>query len=404
MSSSLLACFSHPCTTDSLDAVSLINLSTVSRAIHLTCQTQAYYRSLCFSYCQRAGIYSLRLRIPSPINYKDYFYSELLRLRTKFDAIATDDDSTDGCEHKIHVACRFRPGCLDNSKLALPLHQFLRVKRQQRQKTDQPPTEFILGKDDPPEFMDPLLGVVMHEPVLLQPSQRVVDRSIAVQCVLRGGRDPFNNQRLSMDMLIPQEELSSRIRAWREENKGRPDVAVDREEVGFLVDELNKSVNLIDVLRDVEKMNAILRKTREAAFSHVPQPDEDDEDSEEGGDREEAGRVAQQQEMPLSVSDLAALNPRAARPRRREGETTPSTESRKKDVAKVISVSPLQSTVTMNVPGRGVYPFYFSAVFEQQARQRTIFESAAADAVTAALNGENACLLCYGQVSWRLLW
>ena len=236
----------------------------------------------------------------------------------------------------------------------------------------------------------------MHEPVLLQSSQRIVDRSIAVQCVLRGGRDPFNNQRLSMDMLIPQEEIMSRIKVWRDENKGRPDVAVDREEVGFLVDELNKSANLVDVLRDVEKMNAILRKTRELAFAYVPQPDEDDEDAE---DADEQGEVEpQQQEMPLSLSELSALNPRAARLRGKDEETMASAESRKKDTAKVISVNPVQSTVTMNVPGRGVNPFYFSTVFDQQAGQKTIFDSTVAEAVTAALNGENACLLCYGQV------
>lgn len=396
MAPDMLTCLSHPCTTDSLDAVSLIELSLVSRAVHLACQTQTYYKSLCMSYCLFAGVYSLKLRV-APIDYRGYFYDELLRLPTRFNTLEPGDSSMEENEYKIRVACRFRPGCLDSSKLALPLHQFLRVKRQQRQQSEQSPSEFILGQHDPPEFVDPLLGVVMHDPIMLLPSQRVVDRSIAVQCVVRGGRDPFNNQRLTMDMLVPQIELMTRIRAWREANKDRPDVAVDRSEVGFLVEELNKCVNLIDVLRDVEKMKSILQKTKEAAFAHIPKPDDDDEDDDDPGFHVE--EQAPQIDQPLSLSELTQLRGKTIRSMRNDEVNASSYESRKKDTAKVISVDTLNSTVTMNIPGRGVYPFYFSAVHDQNATQKTVFDSSVAEVVTASLNGENACVLCYGQVS-----
>ena len=69
------------------------------------------------------------------------------------------------------------------------------------------------------------------------------------------------------------------------------------------------------------------------------------------------------------------------------------------DSARIIEVSGSKACVTMNVPGSGVRPFYFSKVFPGQERQVSIYNSYARDIVVAALNGQNGCLLCYGQTS-----
>ena len=46
----------------------------------------------------------------------------------------------------------------------------------------------LVGESDPEAFVDPFLGVLMREPVLLTSSQMICDRSVALQCVLRRGR------------------------------------------------------------------------------------------------------------------------------------------------------------------------------------------------------------------------
>ena len=51
----------------------------------------------------------------------------------------------------------------------------------------------------------------------------------------------------------------------------------------------------------------------------------------------------------------------------------------------------------MHVPGMGVRPFFFSSLYDGQASQQIVFDNSACDAVLAALNGFNACVLLYGQ-------
>jgi hypothetical protein len=79
----------------------------------------------------------------------------------------------------------------------------LKVKRRQ-QSTEDTTTHtnndasiILVGQKDPEEFLDPFLETLMKEPVLLTSSGRICDRSIALQCILRGGgRDPFNGAKL----------------------------------------------------------------------------------------------------------------------------------------------------------------------------------------------------------------
>lgn len=71
----------------------------------------------------------------------------------------------------------------------------------------------------------------------------------------------------------------------------------------------------------------------------------------------------------------------------------------KNDTARIIDVSGSNACVTMNVPGTGVRPFYFNKVFPSQERQVSIYNKYARDIVVAAVNGQNGCLLCYGQTS-----
>ncbi|XP_035829834.1 ubiquitin conjugation factor E4 A isoform X2 [Aplysia californica] len=68
--------------------------------------------------------------------------------------------------------------------------------------------------DAPEEFLDPIMGTLMTDPVMLPASRNIVDRNVIARHVLSDQTDPFNRQPLSLDMVIPQSELKARIEAW----------------------------------------------------------------------------------------------------------------------------------------------------------------------------------------------
>lgn len=54
----------------------------------------------------------------------------------------------------------------------------------------------------------------MNDPVEL-PSGIIVDRPVIVRHLLNSSQDPFNRQRLTIDMLQPATELLGRINRWK---------------------------------------------------------------------------------------------------------------------------------------------------------------------------------------------
>ncbi len=62
----------------------------------------------------------------------------------------------------IQVAVRFKPGERQDTKLVLPLHQRLRMRKKGE--------EFV--EKEPPEFLDALMSTVMNDPVKLPHSGR----------------------------------------------------------------------------------------------------------------------------------------------------------------------------------------------------------------------------------------
>ena len=92
--------------------------------------------------------------------------------------------------------------------------------------------------DVPEEFLDPILGTVMNDPVTLPNSQVTLDRTSIVRHLLRyvcthirtstinkmvnvncvaysDATDPFTRVPLTMDQVVPNVELKERIEAWR---------------------------------------------------------------------------------------------------------------------------------------------------------------------------------------------
>lgn len=84
--------------------------------------------------------------------------------------------------------------------------------------------------DVPEEFLDPLLGTIMNDPVILPNSQMTLDRTSIVRHLLRyvftsvtsillmycsDATDPFTRVPLTMDQVIPNVELKKKIEVWR---------------------------------------------------------------------------------------------------------------------------------------------------------------------------------------------
>ncbi|KAH9896390.1 ubiquitin conjugation factor E4 [Xylariomycetidae sp. FL2044] len=99
----------------------------------------------------------------------------------------------------------------------------LRVKfAEAKQRLDQ--AELDLG-EIPDEFEDPLMGDLMTDPVIL-PSQNIVDRSTIVQQLLSNPLDPFTRNPMTMDDVVPADDLRARIEAWKAERIAAAQAAV----------------------------------------------------------------------------------------------------------------------------------------------------------------------------------
>ncbi|CAN8104210.1 unnamed protein product [Discula destructiva] len=70
--------------------------------------------------------------------------------------------------------------------------------------------------DAPEEFEDPLLGMLMSDPVVL-PSQNIVDRSTIIQHLLSDETDPFTRMPMKIEDAVPADDLRQRIDAWKKE-------------------------------------------------------------------------------------------------------------------------------------------------------------------------------------------
>lgn len=68
--------------------------------------------------------------------------------------------------------------------------------------------------DIPDEFLDPIMSSLMVDPVILPSSKVTVDRTTIARHLLSDQSDPFNREPLTMDQIIPNEELLQQIQAW----------------------------------------------------------------------------------------------------------------------------------------------------------------------------------------------
>ena len=63
------------------------------------------------------------------------------------------------------------------------------------------------------------MSVLMTDPVRLPSSGQVVDRQTIARHLLSDQTDPFNREPLSLDKVVPMEELKAEIERWMEEKR-----------------------------------------------------------------------------------------------------------------------------------------------------------------------------------------
>eukprot|EP01121_Diplochlamys_sp_Union-15-3_P012023 TRINITY_DN3548_c0_g1_i2.p1 TRINITY_DN3548_c0_g1~~TRINITY_DN3548_c0_g1_i2.p1 ORF type:complete len:283 (+),score=33.58 TRINITY_DN3548_c0_g1_i2:221-1069(+) len=102
---------------------------------------------------------------------------------------------------------------LKSHKLLPPdrLAEFVRFVKFVEKKSSEKKVEDQALDDIPEEFLDPLLSVLMKDPVILPSSKTTIDRSTILRHLLSNETDPFNRSHLTVDMLIPNVELKKRI-------------------------------------------------------------------------------------------------------------------------------------------------------------------------------------------------
>ncbi|CAJ2512100.1 Uu.00g077250.m01.CDS01 [Anthostomella pinea] len=139
-------------------------------------------------------------------------YINLSSKATFIDAVASDGRSYKPTN--FEAAARLLKNSLHKAPEVVAAWDSLRKQvAEAKQRLDQ--AELDLG-DIPDEFEDPLMGELMNDPVIL-PSQNIVDRSTIVQQLLSNPLDPFTRAPMSIDDVVPADDLRARIEAWKAE-------------------------------------------------------------------------------------------------------------------------------------------------------------------------------------------
>jgi len=351
--------------------------------------------------------------------WRRVFLEQLLPARGKWDVKAKDEGrpETQQCDFKIQVAVRFRPGHHSTEPVVVPLHQRLRAARAAGNSA----CDVFSDDREPEELKCALLGGIMSDPVRL-PSGSACERRVIEAQLRHHPVDPFSGQPLSAAGLVPDDVLCERIRRWRADRAGG---AAGRHKLGEdQVRDLVKRMGgelppeVIEALLEVERMKNAGQRALQDAVEEAPRPDPQQRGigrrgDPAGGGLEPAGDGGPDEAL---EEEILAIDHGPGTPpgggggggvrgadavgasRAAACGDAPDAAAGKERRARVrlLQVRP-PTSVAMLQPGVGVRPFIFSRVFDDKASQADVYGSAARGAVTAALNGFNACVLCYGQ-------
>lgn len=381
------------------DFRSLCRLFILSKNTHLLLQKEGkqhgFWQACCNSFCFEAGLYSPMLIKDDYLDFERHFIDELWGVKRKWGNLQ------ELLNYKIRVSCRFRPGDISTERICLPLHQFLQIKRRQID-DEKRTTAIIVGRKEPEEFLDPILGTIMKDPVRLQTSGRVLDRSVAVQCILRGGRDPFNNKRLTAECLEPQLELIQKIGEWKRENS-QQDISVDVKDARSLIDSNPVNQELLTALMELENLKLFMKTSVLNSKKH--QTTRNSADAETMMDNVSNVEPETEENNPFTANldiDFRHLYENVAPNVSANLKSSTNLHNdtihmSQKDPPRIVDINDQSNFVAMHVPGTGVQSYHFCKVFTSEAKQTEVFDTVVKDSLFSVLNGRNSCVLCYGQ-------
>ena len=439
----IIAALSNPELVGFLDFHGLLQFPLINRVTSATASktnhsdVSSHWVHMCRAYAAHFGLYVTTDERSLLRNPRKYLFDELVIAKHKWD-YAADGTEAEGRaqrgalnEFKIKVSCRFRPGKRGNQNMFLPLHQFIKVRRDAAaskvatsnaaSSSPSSANAVLVGQVDPAEFCDPILGTLMRDPVLLASSGRVCERALAVQCIARGGTDPFNGAALSLAMLRPQPELAARIAAWRTKKQLGVDVTVGVAQVASLIEQGSADPELLEALMEAERIGHIARRANRDANrrarlgSAAAAGDWNSDDDDEAGDDDDdfwttaahsasgmhAASTSHEDQVGAFAAATSSTDDDDMHVAGVSHEHTHNSRfgptSKGAHAARVIDINEAKSRIAMHVSGTGVRPFQFANVYDGGASQRAVFDGSVGDSVVAALNGFNASVLCYGQ-------
>jgi hypothetical protein len=356
-------------------------------------------------------------------SWKRIFFEQLFPARHKWSALpsvvgedaeqenapAPPPPSTD---FKIQVASRFRPGERKKSAILLPLHQRLRLLRKQQKEASSKSAS--IGMQTPNEFIDPLMGGVMSDPVRLPSSQKICDRKIVLSHLRSSSTDPFDSSPLSPAQLIACDDLKQRITEFNANKQSSFFAEGDDDTSSFRVasddvkalTEMGGDITpeILQALLDADRLETDIRMAEEQANAQDARKNRSKKFN-KWGDEE---TVDENTPPPAAVPDSesssgapvhAAVDAKLssiAKAVTEEEDLAKIVNGPQKRDARVLAVE--KTRVLMHIDGRGIRPFLMSGgCFNEYSDQREVYAQAGRAPVVSALNGLNACLLAYGQ-------
>uniref|UniRef100_A0A0G4I7F4 Kinesin-like protein n=1 Tax=Chromera velia CCMP2878 TaxID=1169474 RepID=A0A0G4I7F4_9ALVE len=280
-----------------------------------------------------------------------------------------------------------------------------------------------LAGSPPPDLLDAMTGRLMHVPVRLPSSGKIMDLQTVMQCLEKRKEDPFTGHALLPESLRPDPELQNRLNEWRSTH-AEGGAESFHERCGLAVSDLGAAAEGLWGALTPELLSAYFeaqRLKKEGARQLELLSPEAERGSraagasssastaatgEQGGEGEGGGGAVEGGEGGEGVesASVGVVAGRGDGGRKKEeggkdakGDVKESedAEERQRDSARVVSLQPC--CVVMHVPGAGLRPFAFVRVFSPDSSQETVYRETGLRAVVSALNGVNACLLCYGQ-------
>lgn len=138
-------------------------------------------------------------------------YLNLQEKKTFIDAVATDERSyrAEYWETAKKILTRFA------LKSPEQLNEWQKMGDTIKKTKEEMEAEDADLGEIPDEYLDPLLATLMEDPVILPRSRQTVDRSTVRGMLLSDPIDPFNRTPLTIDEVIPNDELREQIQAWK---------------------------------------------------------------------------------------------------------------------------------------------------------------------------------------------